>query len=693
MKRKLLFAAIIIASALGANLYAQISADKVYTIANNNDANMFMQDNGGQSVALGSKNDNSYWKFVPTGNADCYYIQNAVTGKYIQGYTAAEQEVATGDTGVEYYVKADASGDLTGKFRFAVTSLEKHDFSEGTLGLNWKNNNTVQSFASVAGGNPRSAWIVTEVTMSFLPGKTYTIANNNDANMFIQEHDATGGSVVEVGGMSNRAYWLFEATGNADCYYIKNALTGKYLQGYNAEHDEISSGDSPVEYFIKADAEGNLTGKFRFAVTSRTPYDFTSGTLGLNWEVAADWEGDYDCLQAFASVAAGNPRSAWIVTEEAMPEEPEVFTFDTNKKYALKNYAADGYLKDDRSEILKVETGKTSNALWQFEASENEGCYYIKNLLTGRYIQSTKPNDPLQEGVNGSEIHMGTDKQKFKVVNDPQKGVDVFGFASTDQSNLSFSDNGTAGINWRADSDMAQSYFANTGGNPRSFWKVEEVETVDFADDVDNTAAITAGVGAGKNAVVTRSLAKDMWNTLVVPHAMNPQAITRNFGEGAQVAALTREAGGVLKFSTVTEIVAGKPYLVKPTIDVVNIITMNTTVSTSLTTDGGDSYKFVGLYAPTTIGTNDYFMAANNTLMKNGAGGKMKAFRAYFQATSSQVKALVGFSVDETETGIIAPNGTIYEDTRIFNLAGQQVNLNNTRKGIFIINGKKVVVK
>ncbi len=683
MKRKLLFAAIMIASALGANLYAQISPDKVYTIANNNDANMFMQDNGGQSVALGNKNDNSYWKFVPTGNADCYYIQNAVTGKYIQGYTATEQEVGTGDTGVEYYVKADASGDLTGKFRFAVTSLEKHDFSEGTLGLNWKNNNTVQSFASVAGGNPRSAWIVTEVTMTFLPGKTYTIANNNDANMFIQEHDATGGSVVEVGGMSNRAYWLFEATGNADCYYIKNALTGKYLQGYNAEHDEISSGDSPVEYFIKADAEGNLTGKFRFAVTSLEKHDFSDGTLGLNWEGAADWEGDYDCLQAFASVAGGNPRSAWIVTEAAMPEEPEVFTFDANKKYSIVNFQDNAYfMKDGRTGRVLVETGLTSNALWQFEASGTDNCYYVRNALTGKYMQSTNSNEqPVLTADTPLEI---------MVVNDPAKGFDVFGFASTDQDDLTFQDDRTFGANWNAEG-YAQGYAVTLGGRVRSFWKVAEVPTVDFADNVDNTAAITAGVGAEKNAVVTRSLAKDMWNTLVVPHAMNPQAITRNFGEGAKVAALTREADGELEFSTVAEIVAGKPYLVKPTIDVVNIITLHTTVSAEQNIDGGDSYKFVGLYAPATIGTDDYFMAANNTLMKNGAGGQMKAFRAYFQATSSQVKALVGFSVDETETGIIAPDGTVYEDTRIFNLAGQQVNMNKTRKGIFIINGKKFI--
>ncbi|MCR5779461.1 MAG: hypothetical protein K6G70_02830 [Bacteroidaceae bacterium] len=165
MKRKLLFAAIFIASALGSNLFAQFDADKVYTIANNNDASMFMQDNGTGKVAVGSMNDNSYWKFVSTGNTDCYYIQNASTGKYIQGYTGSEQEVATGDNGVEYYVKADASGSLSGKYRMSCTANSPHDFSTGTLGLNWKGNNTVQSFASVAEGNPRSAWTVAKATM------------------------------------------------------------------------------------------------------------------------------------------------------------------------------------------------------------------------------------------------------------------------------------------------------------------------------------------------------------------------------------------------------------------------------------------------------------------------------------------------------------------------------------------------
>ena len=164
MRKTKLFSLAMLAVAwlAGGSAFAQLDAEKVYTIVNNNDANMFMQDNGTGGVAIGGMNANSYWKFVATGNDDCYYIQNATTGKYIQGYSASEQEVATGDNGVEYYVKADATGDYTGKYRMSCTANSPYDFSDGTLGLNWKNNGTVQSFASVAGGNPRSAWTVTE---------------------------------------------------------------------------------------------------------------------------------------------------------------------------------------------------------------------------------------------------------------------------------------------------------------------------------------------------------------------------------------------------------------------------------------------------------------------------------------------------------------------------------------------------
>lgn len=699
MKRKLLFAAIMIASALGGNLYAQFDANKVYTIANNNDATKFIQDNGETNVAVGPLNDNSYWKFVSTGNANCYYIQNATTGKFIQGYSNSGDEIAIGNSGVEYYVKADASGNLSGKYRMSCTANIPHDFSSGTLGLNWKGASDascgydcIQAFASVAGGNPRSAWIVNErVTEEpqFDATKTYVISNrnDNDGTGYLQDN-GNSDKVVAIGTLSENSYWQFVPTGQTNRYYVKNATTELYLQSCVESGTEILLGTTPVEYNVAlCAAEGD--GIYGMASTDQATYDFTSGTMGLNWKIKQDTGREFDTGQAFAAVAGTNHRSFWKIVEQEIPQP--ISTFDTNKKYTILNYAEAGYLKDDRSGILRVQADKTSNALWTLEPTGNEGCYYILNALTGKYVQACV--DAFDATNEDGAIKTGTTPVEYKVANDPAKGANIFAFASTtDQDDFSFADNKPIAINWRGGSNYAQGYYANLGGNPRSFWKVEEVEVVEFSDIEDNTSAIAAAVGDGKNAIVKRTAANGMWNTLVVPHAMNAQAITRNFGDGAKVAELTGQSNGNLTFSTVDAIEAGKPYLVKPTIDVVAIITMNTTVASGLTTSGEGDYQFVGIYEPTVIGTDDYFMAANNTLVKNGAGGQMKAFRAYFRAAEGgSVKALVSFNIDDTETGIIVPEATIYEDTRIFNLAGQQVNQKNALRGIYIVGGKIIV--
>ncbi len=405
MKRKLLFAAIMIASALGGNLYAQFDADKTYVISNNNDANMYMQDNGTGVVAMGSKNDNSFWKFVATANDDCYYIQNAATGKYLQGYDASEQEVATGDTGVEYYVKADAEGSLSGKFRFAVTSLEKHDFSNGTLGLNWKNNNTVQSFASAIGNNPRSAWNVVEeampqpqpvVTPLFESNKTYIIECNNQSGKYIQDN---GDGYLVPASKNNNSYWMFEATANDGCYYVKNAKTGKYMQKTSEYEVSVKTGDDPVEIYIKNDpAKG--TNVYGLASTDRTPHDFSSDeTWGANYTA--------NYVQGFSAVLGGRPNSFWKIVEEAMPQPITGLSSPyagvapaVGNEYYLYNvktgkWMGDNHLNTDGSWTSHGELGPRGRDI-ELKAGNGDGRFILNPKLSHNY------------SINGSNLYMDT---------------------------------------------------------------------------------------------------------------------------------------------------------------------------------------------------------------------------------------------------------------------------------------------
>lgn len=521
----------------------------------------------------------------------------------------------------------------------------------------------------------------------FEAGKTYTIANNNDVTRFIQEFNEDGGTIVAINPKSNKSYWLFESTGNANCYYVKNALTGKYLQGYSKSGDEISSGNTPIEYFIKADVNGTYAGKYRLSVTSISPHDFSAGTLGLNWKIASDATVDYDCIQAYASVSGGNPRSAWVITQEDMPAEP--FSIKKGKVYEIRNFKADDgnvLLKDRRTGTLLVESGETNAyGLWTFIPTGNEDCWYMKNVLTGNYVQSTKGNEV--------EISMGTTPIEIMAKNDPVKGENVFGFASTDQDNLSFENDKTFGINWKING-TGQGFPVTLGSRPRSFWNVTEVPVISFTDTEDNSSNIATSSGNGKNPVVERSLMSGMWNTLVVPFNISSDDIIRNFGENAAIAELDSETDGVMHFKSTESIVGGKPYLVLPTINVVSIITMNNSVSSTFTHAVGETYDYVGVYDKTSIGSDDYFLAADNKLKKNtNASGQLKPFRAYFKAKDSEAKGLTGFDVDGEITGIIGIDGNVETNAKIYNIGGQQVKPNAMQKGIYIVNGKKIVIK
>ena len=519
---------------------------------------------------------------------------------------------------------------------------------------------------------------------SFSTTKSYTILNRNaeNGNAYLQDNSNTD-NVVAVAPISDDSYWKFEPTGNPNCFYVKNATTGRYLQSSNTNLQEVKLSATPVEYYIEAkSAEGE--GMYGLASTDQTTYDFTGGTIGLNWKSKNDTGRLFDTGQGFAAVAGTNHRSFWRIAEkEEAPDGP----FPADRKYTFTNFQDNNYyMKDGRTGRVLVETGRTSNALWQFEATGNDNCYYVRNALTGKYMQSTKSNEqPVLTADTPLEI---------MVVNDPAKGDAYFAFASTDQSNLTFQNDNTFGANWRAEG-YAQGFAVTLGGRPRSFWKVTEVETEDFSDGIDNTAAISAAVGTGKNAFVKRTMKAGMWNTLVVPHAMNAQAIIRNFGDGAQVARFESEtADGVLHFVSVGDIEAGIPYLVMPTIEVANIITLNTTISAGLTADEGIDYDFVGIYAPLTLATADYYVAAGNALKRNTAASQMPAFRAYFRHKTADVKQLVALDIDGIATAIsLTPTPSPVGEGNWYDLSGRRIHQSSIKPGLYIIGGKKVIIK
>ena len=291
-----------------------IEDGKYYTISNRNDVNLYVKDTGVDIIQMGALDDACYWQFIATENTGCYYVKNKKTGRYAQlCSTETEVNVTMGNDPAEYRIK-ECPAEGTDMFGLTSTNESNYEFTAGCIGWNWKNDNTVQTFAAVEGTNHRSFWKLTLVTlaMEINANKVYTISNRNDNNVYVKDN---GGEELAMGSLDNASLWQFEDAGNGQ-FYVKNVKTGRYAQACDDNTEvTIKMGNAPVSYVVVncSSQEGNDC----FGVTSadQANTEFTSGCVGWNWR-------NDNIVQTFAAAAGTNHRSFWKFTEM----EPQAIT-------------------------------------------------------------------------------------------------------------------------------------------------------------------------------------------------------------------------------------------------------------------------------------------------------------------------------------------------------------------------------
>lgn len=242
---------------------------------------------------------------------------------------------------------------------------------------------------------------------------------------------------------------------------------------------------------------------------------------------------------------------------------------------------------------------------------------------------------------------------------------------------------------------------------------------------------------------IDREFKAGIWNACVLPFSMNRQQIGNVFGPcddknnpgGTQILYFDHTEGSTIHFvrHAYNTIVAGKPFLIKPTKDAV-ISSENmgefpyvTIESTSAENFGKDkenaSYYWTSSYAPFTVAPGDYFLRdteingkpADGNMVRypvaQASGYSMNGFRGYLTAKTNDLRqsaksltiAINDFESDETtyiENVEIADDGTLRQrlSGKVYNLQGQLVSndasqLDSLPKGIYIVNGTKVSVK
>lgn len=229
------------------------------------------------------------------------------------------------------------------------------------------------------------------------------------------------------------------------------------------------------------------------------------------------------------------------------------------------------------------------------------------------------------------------------------------------------------------------------------------VETVTLDETANNDDVVKNNAGKTVNVTLKRTISDKYLNPFCVPFDMTADQITAVFGKGSVVSAFTSVTGKVMNFEKVATITAGQPYVVQATkasteISLDNVEMKSEPGSNVKQKSDELSMSFNGIVSPYTFKKNDgteLFLDKNGNLRyPSTLPSQMKGMRAYFEVlggTSNEAKVNIGdglSSIDKLMNGE-AMTGKVY------NLNGQYVGntLDGLAKGLYIMNGKKYVVK
>lgn len=296
-----------------------------------------------------------------------------------------------------------------------------------------------------------------------------------------------------------------------------------------------------------------------------------------------------------------------------------------------------------------------------------------------------------------------------------------------------------AAVTYTFDVKAGKTYYIYNYGSKLGFYgfsfdeaKGQTVTNYEFNDDATNTIELTKA-GELAKAKVNRAMTAGVWTTCVLPFSLNKQQVDAIFGKtydrdtpnGTQILYFDRVEGTKAIFvrHAYNNIVAGKPFLIKPAQDVVSINTAEVKGYPYVTIENtkpaewcsGNGYVWMSSYSnDLTVKEGDCFISNKDGSFKNFVGdpGTLKGFRGYLKnigtnGVSEAKKLTVGMGSNVTTDETSAIDGILIDgdmpadsvtaaDGKVYNLNGQVVATTYRQfqalpGGVYVVNGKKVV--
>lgn len=197
-------------------------------------------------------------------------------------------------------------------------------------------------------------------------------------------------------------------------------------------------------------------------------------------------------------------------------------------------------------------------------------------------------------------------------------------------------------------------------------------------------------------------VADDTWYTICLPFNVAKEQLVEVFGgEKVELRTFDHMDGMVMYFKSVENLEAGVPYLIKPNKNLDNLLFENVKIDMAAHPDlqvGADGYFMKGTYQATELnpdGTN-LFLGDNNTFFRPSENDhRMKGTRVYFIIPRKAVGKVLSYDTETIVDGIVDVEVNSQSNSqKVYNINGVYVgsSLKNLAPGVYIVDGKKVVV-
>lgn len=417
---------------------------------------------------------------------------------------------------------------------------------------------------------------------------------------------------------------------------------------------------------------------------------------------------------------------------EKVRKRPVYFLDETGKSIPAKYaYTSSKINKTDWTKIQQTNNASDDN-FYSKEYMDKLQAYY-QNIIDGKNDKFTNFNSAVADADKHKALTLGTSIQPIIVLHEECNadilkgdGMSKTGDTEYDKTGYMLISEGYVTYEFPVEAGKTYYLFASRTKLALSGFCFDRDASYAATDvtldgNADNTETIN-GLTEGKQYNVTlnnRTFGANKWYAVVLPFSVSQKQMKTVFGDGVKVLHYNDVDGTDLNLFEhfYQMIVGGTPVLVKPSQNVTNPVFNNVTLTSQKVVDiENTGFKCTGSWNNEDFPEYSYFIDAKTNsfylydptkVETNTVKPHAGAFRSWIISTSSNPAAAAQLTMhingieEQGETTAIWNAISGNDDAEvaskgIYSLSGQKMNAADTRslpKGIYIVNGKKFIVK